>query len=77
MRLWKVILLLNLALGPGRRARLSPVGPGSPGLREELARLRTEAARPAPSSWSAQRHRAARDPEARTRSSSRTRRSRV
>jgi hypothetical protein len=49
MRLWKVILLLNLALGVGvglgylRWAREVRV------LQDEVARLRVEAARPGPS----------------------------
>jgi Cu/Ag efflux protein CusF len=51
MRLWKVIVLLNLALGLGiglgylRWAREVRV------LQDEIARLRAEATRPGPSSW--------------------------
>jgi Cu/Ag efflux protein CusF len=53
MRLWKVVLLLNIALGLGvgfgylRWAREVRT------LRDEVARLRAEAARPNPSTWSA------------------------
>ncbi len=51
MRLWKVVLLLNLALGVGIGLGYLRWAREVRGLQDEVARLRVEAARPGPSSW--------------------------
>jgi Cu/Ag efflux protein CusF len=51
MRLWKVVLLLNLALAVGVGLGYLRWAREVRGLRDEVVRLRTEAARPNPQSW--------------------------
>jgi Cu/Ag efflux protein CusF len=51
MRLWKVILLLNLALGVGVGLGYLRWAREVRTLQDEVARLRAEAAQPGPSSW--------------------------
>lgn len=51
MRLWKVILLLNLALGVGIGLGYLRWAREVRRLQDEVVRLRAEAARPSPSSW--------------------------
>ncbi len=51
MRLWKVILLLNLALGVGIGLGYLRWAREVRRLQDEVVRLRVEAARPSPSSW--------------------------
>jgi Cu/Ag efflux protein CusF len=51
MRLWKVILLLNLALGVGVGLGYLRWAREVRALQDEVVRLRVEAARPGPSSW--------------------------
>jgi Cu/Ag efflux protein CusF len=51
MRLWKVALLLNLALGLGIGLGYVRWTREVRGLQDEVARLRSEATRAAPQSW--------------------------
>jgi protein SCO1/2 len=51
MRLWKVVVLLNIALGVGLGLGYLRWAREIRALRDEVARLRTEASRPAPTSW--------------------------
>ena len=51
MRLWKVVLLLNIALGVGVGLGYLRWAREVRTLRDEVSRLRAEAARPSPSSW--------------------------
>lgn len=51
MRLWKVVVLLNLALGVGVGLGYLRWAREVQGLRDEVARLRAEAARPNAQSW--------------------------
>ena len=51
MRLWKVIVLLNLALGVGVGLGYLRWAREVRGLRDEIGRVRAEATRPGPSSW--------------------------
>jgi len=51
MRLWKVTVLLNLALGLGIGLGYVRWAREVRGLQDEVARLRTEATRAAPQSW--------------------------
>jgi len=51
MRLWKVVLLLNLALGVGVGLGYLRWAREVRGLQDEVARLRAESAPPNPQSW--------------------------
>jgi Cu/Ag efflux protein CusF len=51
MRLWKVIVLMNLALGVGVGLGYLRWAREVRALQDEIARLRAEATRPGPSSW--------------------------
>ena len=51
MRLWKVVVLLNLALGVGIGLGYLRWAREVRGLQDEVVRLRAEATRPNPSSW--------------------------
>jgi Cu/Ag efflux protein CusF len=51
MRLWKVVLLLNLALAVGAGLGYLRWAREMRGLQDEVNRLRVEAARPGPQSW--------------------------
>jgi Cu/Ag efflux protein CusF len=51
IRLWKVVVLLNLALGLGVGLGYLRWAREVRGLQDEVARLRTEATRAAPQSW--------------------------
>jgi Cu/Ag efflux protein CusF len=51
MRLWKVVVLLNLALGVGVGLGYLRWAREVRTLRDEVARLRADAARPTPQSW--------------------------
>jgi Cu/Ag efflux protein CusF len=51
MRLWKVILLLNLALGVGIGLGYLRWAREVRRLQDEVVRLRAETTRPSPSSW--------------------------
>ena len=51
MRLWKVVVLLNIALGMGVGLGYLRWAREVRGLRDEVARLRVEAARPNAQSW--------------------------
>ncbi len=51
MRLWKVVLLLNLALAVGVGLGYLRWAREVRSLRDEIARLRTEATRPNPQLW--------------------------
>jgi Cu/Ag efflux protein CusF len=51
MRLWKVIVLLNLALGVGIGLGYLRWAREVRALQDEVARLRVEATRPGPTSW--------------------------
>jgi Cu/Ag efflux protein CusF len=51
MRLWKVIVLLNLALGMGIGLGYLRWAREVRALQDEIARLRADATRPDPSSW--------------------------
>lgn len=53
MRLWKVVVLVNLALALGIGLGYLRWAREVRGLRDEIERLRTEAARPGPQSWTA------------------------
>ena len=51
MRLWKVVVLLNIALGLGVGLGYLRWAREVRGLRDEVARLQAEATRPNPESW--------------------------
>ena len=51
MRLWKVVVLLNLALAVGIGLGYLRWAKEVRSLRDEVSRLRAEAARPTPESW--------------------------
>ena len=51
MRLWKVVVLLNIALGVGIGLGHLRWAREVRSLRDEVVRLRAEAARPSPQSW--------------------------
>jgi Cu/Ag efflux protein CusF len=51
MRLWKVVILLNIALSVGVGLGYLRWAREVRSLRDEVARLRAEAARPDPQSW--------------------------
>jgi Cu/Ag efflux protein CusF len=51
MRLWKVVLLLNVALGVGIGLGYLRWAREVRGLEDQIVRLRAEAARPDPAAW--------------------------
>jgi Cu/Ag efflux protein CusF len=51
MRLWKVVVLLNIALGVGIGLGYLRWAREVRSLRDEVTRLRAEAARPSPQAW--------------------------